>query len=140
MCIVSGVTRVHLLCFFYRKTASYHRIRFKPAVLLLPGIERCHWQITIDTDIEGAVVTRGPADEERLVRDLQPLEVVPVLLCTLQQLLEVVSQWLEVLPEALQLVGVAEEEIAAGHVLDDGVAPLPEFKDRKKLSYHVKMT
>jgi len=49
---------------------------------------------------------------------------VPILFHTLQQFLEVVSERLEVLTEALQLVRVAEEEVAAGHVLDDSVAPL----------------
>ena len=99
---------------------------------MLPGVEGGHRQIAIDANIEGAVVTRGPADEERLVRDLQPLEIVPVLFCPLQQLLEVVSERLEVLPEALELVRVAEEEVAAGHVLDDGVAPL---QGQKKLRH-----
>ena len=89
-----------------------------------PGFKGCGRQVPVDADVEGGVVAGRSADQERLVRHLQTLQVLPVLLGVLQKPLQIVLKRLKVLPEASQLVRVAQEEVAAGDVLHDGVASL----------------
>ena len=89
-----------------------------------PGFKGCGRQVPVDADVEGGVVAGRSADQERLVRHLQTLQVLPVPLGILQQPLQVVPQRLQVLPKTLELVSVAQEEVASGDVFDDGVASL----------------